>query len=306
MNNSADRVAVIDLGSNSVRISIAEVSCDAAKLVYAEKSRVKLSENMNNDMILKEPAKERTVSVLKDYKSMIEKFGCSAVFAVATAAVRKAANGGEFIKKVFDETGIDIKIISGEQEAKYDFYGVKTTLKISDFVIMDIGGGSTEIIGAKGGRLCNFVSIPFGSRSITEQWLKDETEENKKNAEKKVFEEIKKVEWLGEFCGVPVVGLGGCLKAVGKVEAEKCGARLKNNFHVPFESIEKLYSHVKQISVSERVKIKGIGESRGDIILGGLMPFMSVAKIISPHELIVSGGGIRDGILYEYMADKKQ
>lgn len=300
MPKAKKRVAVIDLGSNSARLSISDVSDDNIKTLYMEKSRVKLSENMNSDMLLKEPAVCRTVSVLKDFANIISKYECDRVFAVATAAVRKAKNGSEFVKTVFDKTGIELKVISGEQEAKYDFFGVKSTVKYSDFVIMDIGGGSTEIIGAKDGELYAFESLPLGSRSITENYLLCETENSIKIAEDEIFKKIRCFKWLEDFSNVPIIGLGGCLRAVGKYRAAQNDIKLKNNFSVSCCDVKKLYQKLKNISVVERSKLEGIGESRGDIILGGLMPFMAVSKIISATELVVSSSGVRDGLLFEY------
>lgn len=300
MHSAKNKVAVIDLGSNSARLSISDVSGDNIKTLYMEKSRVKLSENMNSDMMLKEPAVCRTLSVLKSFKTVISKFECDKVFAVATAAVRKAKNGDEFVKRVYNETNLDLKVISGEQEAKYDFLGVKASVECSDFIIMDIGGGSTEIIGAKGGRLYDFKSIPMGSRSITEKYLFDESDESIKKAEEVVFKEISDIKWLGDFLDVPIIGLGGCLKAVGKNGAAKKGEKLCDGYAVSVEDIKKLYADLKKLSVCEREKVEGM-QSRGDIILGGLMPFLAVSKIVSSNKLLVSASGVRDGILFEYM-----
>lgn len=300
MGKTEKRVAVIDLGSNSARLSISDVGLNGIKTLYMEKSRVKLSENMNLDMMLKEPAICRTLSVLKDFNSVILNFECDRVFAVATAAVRKAKNGDEFVKRVYNETSLDLRVISGEQEAKYDFLGVKASVDYSDFVIMDIGGGSTEIIGAKGGALYAFESLPLGSRSITEKYLFDETENNIKKAEEMVFRQISDKKWLADFSNVPIIGLGGCLKAVGKNEAAKNQKKLCANFPVSLESVKNLYGELKRLSVCEREKIEGI-QNRGDIIVGGLMPFVAVSKIVCATKLLVSASGIRDGILCEFM-----
>ena len=291
-------IAIIDLGSNSVRLSIAEINGSNYRTVYMKKNMIKLSENMNFDMTLKEPAVMRAVDALKEFRSIAIDFKCDKIITVATAAVRKAKNKEYFIDYIKEKVDIDIKVIDGETEAKFDFYGVLDKTKYSDFIIMDIGGGSTEIIYSKNREMIAFDSVPFGSRSITEELLKNETPEVIVNAKKYVDEVINQKKWLENLSGLPVIGLGGCLRATVKALCHMHGMEFKNGTAFPGEKVIELYEKLKNITVAERTFIEGIGASRGDIILGGLMPYISVAEKTSVSELIVSESGIRDGILY--------
>lgn len=291
-------VAVLDLGSNSVRLSIASVDKGFCKTIFMKRNMVKLSEAMNNDMILKEPAIERTINALIEFKQIISDFECDNIIAVATAAVRKAKNQSYFLEKIKNDTGININVIDGLNEAKLDFYGVLNNVPFDDFLIMDIGGGSTEIISAEKRSLHFFESIPFGSRSITEDFLQPETSENVIRAEKIIDEKISSLNRLSALNGIPIVGLGGCFGAVAKALNTAQSSEDSNVKAFDTKKIIELYDHIKSISVEERKGIKGIGSERGDIILGGLMPFISVAKRIKPNFLFVSDSGIRDGILY--------
>lgn len=291
-------IAIIDLGSNSVRLSIAEINGSNYRTVYMKKNMIKLSENMNFDMTLKEPAIMRAVDALKEFKSIATDFKCDKIITVATAAVRKAKNKEYFIDYIKGKVDIDIKVIDGETEAKFDFYGVLDKTEYSDFIIMDIGGGSTEIIYSKNREMIAFESVPFGSRSITEELLKNETTEDILNAKKYVDEIINQKKWLENISGLPVIGLGGCLRATVKALCHMNGMEFKNGTAFSGEKVIELYEKLKNITVAERTLIEGIGTSRGDIILGGLMPYISVAEKTNVSELIVSESGIRDGILY--------
>lgn len=291
-------VAIIDLGSNSVRLSIAEVSQNSFKNILMKRIMIKLSENMNSDMMLKAPAMERAKNALSEFKNICENFSCEKIITVATAAVRKAKNSDYFLNYIEENVGIKIKVISGSDEAKFDFYSVldKTTFK--DFIIMDIGGGSTEIISVKNCEIKNFESIPIGSRSITEEFLTPETSEKVEFAKSVIDEKINSLTWLSSCKNIPIIGLGGCLRAVGKALCKMKGVEFKSGARINSHDVTYLYNELKGISVKDRMNIEGIEKSRGDIILGGLMPFVSVSEKISATDLIISDSGVRDGILY--------
>ena len=140
-------LAVIDLGSNSVRLRVTEIDESGNyNLVRYEKEYVRLSENMGPEKMLKPTPMERTIAALKDFKQICMVLENVRVIAVATAAVRQAANQIEFLKRVKEETGFNIKVISGEREAYLDYVGVTRTLPIKNGLIIDTGGASMELM----------------------------------------------------------------------------------------------------------------------------------------------------------------
>jgi len=289
-------IGIIDLGSNSMRISVVCISGNLHNTIFMDRRTVKLSENMNTDMYLKTEAIERTVNALEEYKKVFNEFGVERIVAVATAAVRKAKNGGEFIKYVKERTGINIGIIDGKKEAEYDFFAIKYSMDINDCIIIDIGGGSTEIIGIRSGELENYISVPFASRNITEMYLSPENEQTILNAEKEILKIFKNIDWLENFNGVPIVGLGGCLRAIGRADCTGKGIEYKSGYEMDLTSINAFYENIKKMSLPERIKV--FGESKGDIILGGLIPFISLVDIVKPKHMLVSDKGVKDGIIY--------
>ena len=292
-------VGIIDSGSNSMRLSVVCFSESAFDIIYQGRMPVKLSENMNSDMLLKDEAAGRTISALKEAKKIFSEFGADYTVAVATAAVRKADNGKEFIEKVKDETGILINVIDGGKEAEYDFLAVKNSLGLSDCLAIDIGGASTELIGICSGELKNYISVPLASRNITEIYLSKESSETVLNAENKIYECFSKIEWLKDYDGLPIVGLGGSLWSIN---TSGCIRKEADN-KIPLDSAAELYDKVKGMTVKERKRL--VGENKGDVILGGLMVFMTVIKIASPSYLFISDKGVKDGIIYEIFEDIK-
>ena len=147
-----EQVAVIDLGSNSIRFIIIEITQNGAhKLVYQEKESIRLSAGMlENNMCLTEEAQQRALKLLSVYAHIIESQHIGTVLAVATAAVRNARNGASFIKRVRAKTGIPMTVISGYAEATLGFSGVIHTIDEKDFLLFDLGGASIGLEILKG------------------------------------------------------------------------------------------------------------------------------------------------------------
>ena len=134
------KLAIIDLGSNSVRMIIMKIFDNGSyKMLDQAKEMVRLSEGMSEDGMLQPVAVERTVEALKLFRKLIEYYCVPRTIAVATAGVRNAANGDEFVRRVKDETGFMFDVIPGEMEAYYDYLGVINTIDVDNCVIIDIG-----------------------------------------------------------------------------------------------------------------------------------------------------------------------
>lgn len=297
------RLAVIDLGSNSVRMSIYEIDENGG---YTEtksfRNMIKLSEGMTADMRLQPAAQLRAVRAMLEFKSILAAEGVHDVTAVATAAVRKALNGDEFLKSVFDATGIGVKVIDGKAEARYDYLAVKNTVGCQNGIICDIGGGSTEIIGAADGKVIFAESIPVGSRGITERFFANGENDVSIGQAKEFFgSEIDRLSLPECLKGVPQVGIGGCLRAVGKYDRHDATKEKLAKHTIGRDRLEKIFDEIIHSSVEERKKMPGIGEERADIILGGIIPLICFTERLNPPSLTVADVGVRDGILFDFM-----
>jgi exopolyphosphatase/guanosine-5'-triphosphate,3'-diphosphate pyrophosphatase len=141
-------VAVIDIGSNSVRLVLFEITATGFKVIDDMKETVRLGEDLEKDGLIKETAIGRTIKTLKMFNNVCQANNAP-ILAVATAAARKAKNSQELIRRLQAETGIAVRIISGEEEALLDYQGVVNSIDIQDGLIIDIGGGSSELVGSK-------------------------------------------------------------------------------------------------------------------------------------------------------------
>jgi exopolyphosphatase/guanosine-5'-triphosphate,3'-diphosphate pyrophosphatase len=278
------------------------------KMIDQEKEMVRLSEGTSADGLLKPEAVNRTIEALKLFRRFTENYNVSRTIAVATAGVRNASNGGEFIRRAKEETGFEFDVIPGEMEAYYDYLGVVNTIDVDNCVILDIGGGSTEIIRVEKRKIRNSVSIPFGAVNMTEKFLgKGETEKDKlEKLEKNFRDRLRGLGWLDDVANLPVVGLGGSIRTVAKINKREKGYFIEglHNYMMDSCEVQDVYRKVTEARINERKDIPGLQKDRADIIAGGLVPLKVLMEYIDSKTLVVSGNGLREGVFFKHYLEK--
>ncbi|MBN2669579.1 MAG: hypothetical protein JXR60_10155 [Bacteroidales bacterium] len=166
------RKAIIDLGTNTFNLLIANVENDGVEFLYKAKMPSKLGEDGINRLMIHEDACNRGLQILKEYKKIIEKHGVESVHAIATSAVRTAKNGAQFVEKIYENTGIEVEVISGEKEAELIFQGVRHSFhgENQPYLILDIGGGSTEFILVENEQITELKSFSLGMARLMERF----------------------------------------------------------------------------------------------------------------------------------------
>lgn len=304
-----ENFAVIDLGSNSVRMTVSRINEDGTyDNVTQMKEYVRLSENMGPEKILQPDAIERTLAALRSFKEVYSKLENLKLKAVATAAVRQAANQKEFLKKVKSEIGIKLEVISGAQEAYYDYIGVSETLPATNEVIIDTGGASAEIILVQNGKVTNLISIPIGSVTLSSKFdLGDKIlPEQLFKAVIFVNEIFQSVWWLKNGLNLPIIGLGGSNRTLAKIN------RRLNNFldiddihgyQLKDTQVNKTFENIVSHDLAGRKQVPGISKDRADIIVGGLIPVIFLMNYLDSDKITFSTSGLREGILFERLHD---
>ncbi|MGB4439432.1 MAG: exopolyphosphatase, partial [Sedimentibacter sp.] len=309
MSLLGENIAIIDLGSNSVRIIIIKINSNGSyKMIEQLKEMVRLSEGMWKDNFLREEAMERTIIALKKFKNITRAQNVNKIVAVATAAVRNAVNGNEFLERVIEETGFNIEIISGTEEAYLDYLGVINSIAVNDCIIIDTGGGSTELILVKDRKLQNSISIPYGSVNLSEKYF-DEEEISVDNLNKVIdyIKEIyKSLTWLEQETKLTIVGLGGSIRTLAKIHKRKYGliSQPIHNYGIDSNDVNDLFEYVINTKKNERKEIPGLNKERTDIIVGGLIPLKILLDYIKPKKIVVSGNGLREGSFFKYYFKK--
>ncbi len=294
------RISVIDLGSNSARMSIFEKQPGGVpKTLASYRKATGLSKGMTEDMTLKAEGQMCAISALLDFRKINDEWAPQKTIAVATAAVRKAKNRDEFLNLVKDTCGLEIEVIDGQREAALDALAINQILGCSRGVICDIGGGSTELVGLGGAD--ESVSIPYGSRGITEMFFEHgETKEARMKAESFVTKILEKEKWLDKFKGTDIVGIGGTLRAMAKLCLGDAESKPIDKCSISTKDFNVLIDKVFKASAEERRAMPGIGEERAKIISGGLAIFMAIEKKVAPGNILVADIGVREGVAIDF------
>lgn len=300
-----DRIAIIDLGSNSIRFIVMQIGEQGSyKLIYQEKKSIRLAEGMTQETrLLTEEAQERALKCLTVYAHIIEVQKVKKVLAVATAAVRNAVNGASFLKRVHMTTGISMTIISGRAEAALGFSGVIHTIDRKDFLLFDLGGASVEISLVKNKKRLHSVSIPYGAVTLTEMFQSSGTVSQSKLTEMKKFIQAKldKITWFPDT-PLPVIGVGGTVRNLAKVHQRSTGYPLPklHNYNLPSEDLFEMVKDITSKTFEERQRISGLSSERADIIIAGALTVQEIIRKAKSSYLTISGCGLREGLFFHY------
>lgn len=302
-------LAIIDLGSNSVRLRITEIDDQGNyHLVRYEKEYVRLSENMGAEKTLKPEPIARTLKALHHFRDICLKLKNVKVIGVATAAVRQAVNQAAFLKRVADETGFYLKVISGEREAYLDYVGVVRTLPLQNGLIIDTGGASMELIYVDDGQAEEIVSLPIGAVLLSQRYqLEDRV------AAADLFDAIAKVDevlspqrWLQRARHQKVVALGGSNRALAKIyrwqlEDQGKGRQPVHGLEMMVEDADRIMHSLLAMDKKQRASVHGIAVERADVIIGGLLPLMAILRQLDVKKLTFSNSGLREGLMFKYL-----
>ena len=294
----AKRVAVIDIGSNSVRMVIYEkTSRFAFNLLHEAKSRVRISENAyKNDGYLQEAPMQRTFDALEDFINIAASFKARKTLCVATSALRDAPNQKEFLNRVRTHLKLTIRIIDGVKEAYYGAIACANLLpEQSNALSIDIGGGSTEFSIINGKNVTNTISLDLGTVRLKELFLD-------KNKKKEALAYIdKKLEVLDNIQTSTLIGIGGTFRAISTaiMQTQKYPLDKIHGFECSSSDFQKFITSILKANESKLKKL-GIKSDRFDIIKPGALILERVLQKLAIKNLIASGVGVREGV---YLAD---
>jgi len=313
------RVASIEIGSNSIRMLIAEKgeSDTPVRPVLRRRVITRLGEDFNKKEIgtIKPGPMARSIAALKDFLGIASQCGVSSPIVVATGVVRKAVNRNDFVTLIAERLGHTIKVVSGKEEADLTFVGVLSSLNHAGepLVIFDLGGGSTEFIWANN-REGKSMSIELGVVILTEDYLitdppKDgEIDQLIRHIEdtfERGLDSLKQIE-KGRFS---IVGTGGTTVTLAAmihgITEDDFNETKINGLVITRKAVELLFEKMKRMTGTERLNLKGLEIGREDIILAGSLMVMKIMDYFEKDAIIVSYCDLLDGILIHYMEEEK-
>ena len=308
-----ENLAIVDLGSNSARMAISEIAPDGR---FREIKRVtentRLSEGMGREKMLQEDAMNRTIAALKRFKQIYEEMPHTQVRAITTAAVRQARNRQEFLDRVQKEVGIRLQVLSGKKEAYYDYLGVIRTMKLNHCLILDVGGASCELVLVQQRRARDLISIPVGAVTLSEQFHLNGYVRSADlfRAQVAMNERLTKIPWLRYATRVPIVLLGGANRTLARMtwsyHHRHRRQRSIHGYQLSSRVVFATYRELWNRNLAQRKRMPGLEPERADIIVGGMLPLVSLLQRNSDGRVIFSESGVREGIITEYVNQRKR
>ena len=301
-----EKIAVIDLGSNTARLVLANVLPNGHFVIFDElKESVRLGQDMDRDGFLKPSRVAQAVKTLKMFRKLCDSYNVDKVYAFATNAVRRAKNQRSFIEEINAVCGFKFKVLSEEEEATHIYQGVINSLDIPKAVIMDISGSSLQLIHYNRRNLLNRENLPFGTITLSDLFNDPSVspEEQAKQIETYVYEQLQKISWLKELVpDVQFVGVGGSFRNLARIvkRMKRYPVDMIHNMNVSREDFDSVYDTIKVLDPEKRNKIKGLNSDRADIFVAALSSIKAFFNSTNFDNLVISGSGIREGIMFNH------
>ncbi len=301
------RLAGIDIGTLTCRLLIADLTAEGSLNERRSDRRIlRLGEGVDRTKRLNGAAMDRVIACLKEWRGVIDGYHAEAMTAVATSAVRDAVNRDEFLDRVKCEVGIDVEVITGDEEARRTLLGIRSGLPdgVTDILAIDIGGGSTEFILDRPGRAPIVRSIDVGVVRLCERVLKHDPP---------TVQEIEQArDWVGKETevalagmnrptGLTFVGTAGTITALAAM-AQKLPAyepaRI-HNYTLPLSSVQELEQTLLSRTKADRIGLPGLEQNREEVIAAGAIIIRTVMETVGMASVLVSDLGLREGVLID-------
>jgi exopolyphosphatase/guanosine-5'-triphosphate,3'-diphosphate pyrophosphatase len=306
-------LAAIDVGTNTFRLIIAHVHFNAVngtysiREIFSERTITRLGEGLQTHQVLRKKKMAEGLSVLKKFASVLSQYDILRTSAVATSALREAGNSKDFLARVKVDTGITIKIISGKEEARITASGMLTGMQIPETALMiDIGGGSTELIFAVRGKPLLVRSLDLGVVYLAGRYMRNDPPliRDLNRMDEEITEKIIKAS--GQFRrrlneDSIFVGTAGTVTTLAAINRrlKKFEHKRIHRSRISLDKVKKIYSDISLIDSRQRARFIPFEPSRLDIIVPGTRILLRLMETFGFREIIVSNYGLREGILVD-------
>ena len=282
------RYAAIDIGSNAVRLLIADLTDNDGIISFKKNTLIRvplrLGDNAFLDQFISDKKAEDLLKTMQAFKNLMDVYKVTDYMACATSALREAENGQELVKKIKEKTDLNLEIVEGEREAHiiYSSHIEQTLDRKKNYLYIDVGGGSTELSIFSDGAMLASKSFDLGTIRILDNQDKDET-----------WEDLK--DWLKvetrNFKNLSGIGTGGNINKLFKLSEEKEGMPLS------YVKLKTLFGYLNSFSLKDRINILGLNQDRADVIIPACEIFLTIMKWASIKNVYVPKVGMVDGII---------
>jgi len=292
-----DRSAIIDIGSNSVRLVVYDGPRRTPAVMFNEKVLAGLGRGLSETGALDGKAMKSTLVALARFRRLCVEMSVARLRTVATAAVRDASNGAAFIERI-REIGLPVELLSGEQEAEAAGFGVISGMPEADGIVGDLGGGSLELVRVRDGAIHDRLSLPFGALRIAAIRARGK---NALNA--LVRKELGKRDWIARSQGLPFYLVGGSWRSLARLDMSLTGYPLPivHHYEMTPDAAARLVRVLAQIDRKKLKQIAEISSGRIPTLLDSALLLSILAKGLGSSALIASANGLREGLLYQQL-----
>jgi exopolyphosphatase/guanosine-5'-triphosphate,3'-diphosphate pyrophosphatase len=300
--SGAERVAVIDIGSNSGRVVVyLPEPAGRFRILGGTRAALRLVREVDGTHGLTAEAIQRTLEALRDFKAISLGAGATRTEAVATAALRDAQNAPALLERIREELGVEVRIISGEEEAWYGFLGAVHDLPVDHGVLFDLGGGSMQVSHFQERTLQRSVSLPLGSLRLSDAFLPSDPPRmgEIRRLQAHVRETLEKAVVSPLLGGESLAGTGGTVRNLAKVDRVAGNYPLTriHGYAISRRRVHEITAMLASKRLKQRRDIPGLNDDRGDSIVGGALAIETLMEVVDAREVIVSGEGVREGLV---------
>lgn len=293
-----DAHAVIDIGSGSTSVAVFRREGTWIKRVYQEGLPLRLMRKIDATGALSGPAVRASVAAVCAFIDHAQGRGAATVQIVGTSVLRDARNGADVLAKIEAATGIQPRLVSGEEEGRLAAEVVVRTLPIRDGIALDLGGGSMQLVRIQHGEIADAVSLRLGALRMTASFLANEppTGDSLCALRRHAVNELSTVSWLGES-GLSIVAAGGSARTIAKVSRKAEGSpAFQHGDAVHTESILDLTDRLSRMSAAERTAVPSMPLHRVETIVAATVILSAVLRLAGTRALMVSSFGIREAL----------
>jgi exopolyphosphatase/guanosine-5'-triphosphate,3'-diphosphate pyrophosphatase len=299
---------VIDLGSNTARLSIYSAApMGPPWIIFESKETPRLTSAALPDGRLPVEALHSVLETLLRFQKILDDRSIRQRCAVATSALREAPNGPAFVNEVHRRTGLSLRVLSGDEEAQYGYLGAASGLSLADDILVDLGGGSLQLMRIREGKLATKFSLPLGALRMRDRFLHHDPPKRKEIED--LWDYVLATLRTSGFtrispASVRFVGMGGTFRCLGRVlqEMHEYPFSRVHGYTLLRDELDDLLPVFSELSVETLQEFPGVGTDRADIILSGLNVVLCLLEWLDKDKVTVTGCSIREGVAAELMA----
>jgi exopolyphosphatase/guanosine-5'-triphosphate,3'-diphosphate pyrophosphatase len=296
-------IAIVDIGSNSVRLVAYEGLTRALTPVFNEKVLCGLGKGVATTGLLAQDGIDKAVAALRNFRALCRNMDIAEIHVLATAATRDATNGAGFLNAARDAIGTEVVLIGGTREAELSALGVMSSFHRADGIVGDLGGGSLELIEVKKTKTGKGVSLPIGGLALA-----DLSKGSPKRAIKIVRDAFKSAMPLKALNGRPFYAVGGTWRALAKLHMSQRNYPLNvmHGYVIPADEAGAFASLVERVNTEALTAIAAVASARRPLLSYGAVVLDELIRQGRPKEIVISAFGVREGLLFERLSAKER